>query len=201
MTILDHILSDVEIENKVKEGEVSNFLNTLPDDLRAKLFDRERKKQSMIQILAKWLVERVKTPYGPENLHIEYATDTVKGQKIWRINTGGTGGTGGQNNRYAREKIGGKNTDTQPINSHGEQSNLPPVPPVPPVVSGGENENARAFYEAFISKPDHSLRIREDGTIGIGVPEEMSDEEFAVIDAQVETMKDALLEVLRQQAK
>jgi hypothetical protein len=201
MTILDHILSDVEIENKVKEGEVSNFLNTLPDDLRAKLFDRERKKQSMIQILAKWLVERIKTPYGPENLHIEYATDTVKGQKIWRINTGGTGGTGGQNNRYAREKIGGKNTDTQHKNSHSEQPNLPPVPPVPPVVSGGENEDAKAFYETFISLPDHHLKIKEDGKIGIGVPGDMSDEDFADIEAKVEAMKDALVEILQQQAK
>lgn len=60
-------------------------------------------------------------------------------------------------------------------------------------------EDARAFYETFISKPGQQMRLREDGTIGIGVPATMSDEEFAVIEAQVEAMTDALLEVLQHE--
>lgn len=59
-------------------------------------------------------------------------------------------------------------------------------------------EKAREFYEAFTSLPDHHLRIKEDGTIGIGVPDEMSDADYEVIEAQVEAMKDALIEVLQK---
>jgi hypothetical protein len=36
----------------------------------------------------------------------------------------------------------------------------------------------QAFYQDFCSQPDHHLRLCDDGSIGIGVPESMSNEEF-----------------------
>jgi hypothetical protein len=150
VTILEHILTDVNIENKVETGELSHFLDTLPDDLRLKLFERERKKQSMIQIFTKWLAERLKTPYGPENLRIENTVDKVKRQKLWGVNTGGTGGTGGQNHSYASGKNEQQNNSyarahEEPTDkkqeAYGKQQDLPPVPPVPPVdASDGDEE-------------------------------------------------------------
>lgn len=142
VTILDYILTDVNIENKIDtENKSSGLLNTLPDDLRIKLFDRERKKQSMIQVFTNWLAGRLKTPYGPENLRIENTLDTVKRQKIWRVNTGGTGGTGGQSNSYADGK---KDLQKTSQIADGEQPFSPPVPPVPPVNSAGSQTSLPA---------------------------------------------------------
>ncbi|HEY7414676.1 MAG TPA: hypothetical protein VH593_05755 [Ktedonobacteraceae bacterium] len=45
--------------------------------------------------------------------------------------------------------------------------------------------HVETFYRRFCSRPDFYLKIRDDGRIGIGVPEDMSDEEFEQIDTFV----------------
>jgi hypothetical protein len=61
-------------------------------------------------------------------------------------------------------------------------------------------EQVQAFYDAFCSQPGYSLRLREDGRIGIGVPEAVSDEEYERIEQEVCAQGEALLLVLSGQA-
>ncbi len=57
---------------------------------------------------------------------------------------------------------------------------------------------AHRFYESFCSAPGHHLRLREDGRIGIGVPESMSDADYERIVDQVCACGHALLHVLSE---
>jgi hypothetical protein len=57
---------------------------------------------------------------------------------------------------------------------------------------------AREFYNAHCSTPGYSLRIRPDGQIGIGVPEDLSDTEFERIAEQVEMHGEALRQVIQE---
>ncbi len=57
---------------------------------------------------------------------------------------------------------------------------------------------ARKFYDAHCSMPGYSLRIRPDGHIGIGVPEDLSDTEFERIAEQVSMHGEALRAVIQE---
>ena len=62
-------------------------------------------------------------------------------------------------------------------------------------------DEAKIFYEQFCATPGYSLRLREDGQIGVGVPERVSNAEFALIQEQVWAHGDALVQVLKDRQK
>jgi hypothetical protein len=64
--------------------------------------------------------------------------------------------------------------------------------PEPPAVA------ARKFYDAHCSMPGYSLRIRPDGLVGIGVPEDLSDIEFEQIAEQVSMHGEALRQIIQE---
>jgi hypothetical protein len=57
---------------------------------------------------------------------------------------------------------------------------------------------AREFYAAHCSTPGYSLRIRPDGQIGIGVPEDLSDPEFERIAEQVGMYGEVLRQIIQE---
>jgi hypothetical protein len=68
-----------------------------------------------------------------------------------------------------------------------------PAPAIPSLM-----QEARRFYDAFCTLPGHHLRLRSDGRIGIGVPDEMSDEAYNRISDTVERYETELRAILKE---
>jgi hypothetical protein len=60
-----------------------------------------------------------------------------------------------------------------------------------------QKSEAQAFYDDFCSRPNHYLRLRDNGDIGIGVPGNMSSEEFQQLEEVVCRHSEELCAILR----
>jgi uncharacterized C2H2 Zn-finger protein len=77
-------------------------------------------------------------------------------------------------------------------------SHLPALPVSEPEPQQDPLLEAKKFYEGFYSKPGYHLRLRPDGAIGIGVPEQVSDTEFEHLAEQIGIQEEALRQIIQE---
>ncbi len=197
-----------------KQLHAKILAETLPTELKEALQD---KPTSFDRKLSKWLEKRVKTPYGEHNIRIEFTKDKHTRINSWQV-LRVVACSSGVSNDFENNSL--KSDDTKDIHdmamdaqttrnytqartdAHVNTSSSVSTSHVIDNSAVGDaagsptqlhaSREALHFIETFLSKPGHTLRIREDDFIVIGVPESTSDADYMLIVEQVNLYADAI---------